>query len=147
MAMMVSPFTRPISSQLRRYAAVLLCLAWIFVVSSQAQTGGGESDQGPYALNGTVINSVTGEPVSGAYVTLSSERSGSTSTDVEGHFQFRGLPSSTATLSARKPGFFSEYDAPEVYWRGKFLDVGPDMPPVVLKLIPKAEIVGQVYDV
>src|SRR5260370_12058609 len=139
------------SGKLCLCVAFLLCAACIFVVSLKAQTGGnvmklGEGDQGAYALNGTVVNSVTGEPLSRAVVQLSADGERSTFNDHEGHFQFPGLPLLRATLVAHKPTFFNENEIARSRPSQQFVDIGPGIPPVVIKLIPAAVIVGHVND-
>ncbi len=151
MATIVSPVMRRMSGQLCLCVAILLCAARTFVVPLKAQTGGnvmqlGEDDQGAYTLNGTVVSSVTGEPLSRAVVQLSADGERSTFTDHEGHFQFKGLPLLRATLVAHKPSFFNENEIARSRPSQQFVDIGPGIPPVVIKLIPAAVIVGHVND-
>jgi hypothetical protein len=77
-----------------------------------------QSAEGDYSLSGTVLNSVTGEPVKGALVTLigysqidaaQGRRGGSiaktATTGVGGEYLFGGLSSGQYTVRAQKPGF------------------------------------------
>lgn len=142
---------RRMRAQLCVCAAFLLCAACIFTSFLRAQTGGnvlqlGEADQGAYTLTGTVVNSVTGEPLSRAVVQLNANGQRSTFTDHEGHFQFTGLPLLRASLVAHKPNFFSENELRGGSHAPQAVDIGPDIPQVVIKLIPGAVIVGHVND-
>jgi len=130
----------------------LFCAACAFVVPIGAQVFSGngapfqDSSQGAYTLNGTVINSVTGEPLSRAVVQLSGDGGHVTFTDHEGRFQFKGLPLLRATLVAHKPSFFNENELRQGRSPRTTVDVGPDIPPVVIKLTPEAAIVGRVSE-
>lgn len=99
-----------------------------------------------YNLSGSVVNSVTGEPIPRALVEMGGPAGNATLTDPEGHFEFDGLTSTQAALTARKPGFFNERESSQ--GAGMFapsrVTVGPDTAPVVLKLFPEAVIFGQV---
>jgi 5-hydroxyisourate hydrolase-like protein (transthyretin family) len=64
---------------------------------------------GPYRIAGTVVNSVTGEPVARATVALlaeaNSETVGTVETDSEGRFALARLPAAKYQLTASKRGF------------------------------------------
>jgi len=98
-----------------------------------------------FALQGTVVNSVTGEPVHAALVQIHFPRQNSMLTAADGKFRFEGIPQSQVNLTVRKPGFFSEQElrqgAPYV---DSPIQVGPEMPPVILKLVPEGVIYGRV---
>jgi hypothetical protein len=51
----------------------------------------GQGLEANYSLRGTVVNSVTGEPIHNALVTLSSDESRSVFTAADGSFEFRDL--------------------------------------------------------
>ena len=97
-------------------------------------------------LKGTVVNSVTGEPIRNALVQVTLDKTRSTLTQTDGSFQFRGLPEGTASVSARKPGFFNEPDVHPLSRGLQRVVVAPDAPPVTLKLVPEAVIFGTVLD-
>jgi hypothetical protein len=153
----------------------------LFVQQANAQFESNDSaypykssrDEATYTLKGTVVNSVTGEPISRALVQFGADetpanespfihlstdtdteatnyayRERSMLTDREGRFKFEGLPQMRTSLIARKPGF---YDPAQLSgdWQPRAsgaLEVGPDTPPVTLKLVPEAIMVGHVVD-
>jgi hypothetical protein len=62
------------------------------------------------AVEGTVVNSVTGAGIGGAYVELSVNRFTAgyhTTTDVAGHFRITGMPPGSYLIGARMDGFGS----------------------------------------
>lgn len=100
----------------------------------------------PCTLTGSVVNSVSGQPVPHALVKLSGASSRAVFTDSEGKFQFEGLPAGSATLEAYKPGFLTQDPVVRWYPTSAQLQVAPDSPPALLKLIPEGIISGQVID-
>jgi len=87
---------------------------------------------------GTVINSVTGEPVRRAAVQVSGQNSNVALTDAGGHFVLEGLSEGNVFLTPMKPGFSAEDGS------NTPAQVGNDAPAVVLKLTPWAAIEGRV---
>lgn len=88
-------------------------------------------------IRGTVINSVTGEPVPHALVTLGGREVHSMLTESDGGFAFEKVPAENIFLQARRPGFFD---------RAATI-VQPDKAKnVVVKLTPAGLIFGQVVD-
>src|SRR5271169_4475586 len=86
-----------------------LCILWAAVAGrSPAQIANSPSGKGPVTLtlDGTVVNSVTGEPVGRALVRVLGPVQRSAFTDQEGHFQIDGIQEGSP-LSAQKPGYFS----------------------------------------
>ena len=57
------------------------------------------------AITGTVINSVTGEPINRAVVQLAGLNR-ATMTDASGHFEFHNLQGDSVLVIVYKPGFF-----------------------------------------
>lgn len=115
-----------------------------------------------YTLTGTVVNSVTGEPISHALVHAGvpqvsrgvirregvviggmeySDR-GALS-DREGHFKFEGLPRTPTIVKATKPGFF---DPDQGRFHMSRVEASPDFPNITLRLVPEAVIAGQITD-
>jgi hypothetical protein len=84
----------------------------VFSVSArlraQDDSNGTNSQQQTYQVRGTVINSVTHEPIARALVSFSGEASGSMLTDSGGRFEFPNIPAGRCVLQARRPGFFAK---------------------------------------
>jgi hypothetical protein len=105
-------------------------------------------EQPTYTLHGTVVNSVTGEPIRGALVQAFFNAQRSALTGPDGSFQFEGLLASQGSVTAHKPG----YHSPDEIRNGRFattqyspsITVGPDQPPVLIKLVPEGVIYGRV---
>jgi hypothetical protein len=127
------------------------------------------TEQPRYTLKGTVVNAVTGEAIRGALVSLESsgpnasiesvtaERGqiklqgrvdtnpGSAQlTDLRGQFEFSDLLGMQTSVNARKPGYFSEYGPPRNQRLAPPVWVGPDAPPVVVRLVPESVIYGKI---
>ena len=96
-------------------------------------------ENGAYSLSGTVVNSLTGEPVRRALVQVGGENGGAAVTDNAGHFQIGGLKEGQKFVSVMKPGF-GDWRAPEQ----SVAQVGRNAPAVVLKIAPAAVIFGRV---
>ena len=107
---------------------------------------GDSSDSTRYTLSGTVVNSVTNEPIRRAMVTLFSQWQIPAMTDSDGRFEFTDLPRSSATVTAQKPGYFSEQELSAGRHRPKQFPVGPDAQPIVIKLVPEAIVFGRIVD-
>jgi hypothetical protein len=102
-----------------------------------------EGSQSKYSLTGTVVNSVTGEPIRRALVEVSTGPNPLALTDGNGQFEFHDLPPGQMSINVRKPGYFAE---PELQNSSHtaMADVGPDPEPLTLKLVPEAVISGKV---
>lgn len=95
-----------------------------------------------FTVTGTVIDTVTSEPIRRAMVQLNGQQRRTTFSDGEGRFQFEGILAGVVSLSAQKPGYFSEQEvsrhgAPPV-------EVGPSAAAAVVKLTPEAIITGRI---
>jgi hypothetical protein len=116
------------------------------VADAQNLTIVSKPDDHKYSLSGTVLNSVTGDPIRRAAVMIPSQaepaQSGRiTLTDGSGRFTFDGVPAGRVAIVVNKPGYFNERGAPE----GRVsLQVGPDTSQVVLRMIPGGVIAGRV---
>ena len=132
------------------FSAVLLrprrsLLLWLFISVSilpypqPAHTQDNESSKAPSSsLRGTVINSLTREPVARALV-LSSDNRFATFTDDQGHFEFQFPSTNPVQLMARKPGFL-DFGKHSGFYQSQTA-VAEDM---TVALIPEALIVGRV---
>jgi hypothetical protein len=101
------------------------------------------------SVTGTVVNSLTGEPVRGAVVSIltgqiagqiNAGTGSSTLSDNSGHFQFDGLAEGRAFISAMKPGFGNAF-------RGQrertTVQITRNVSPVLLKMDPAGAIFGR----
>jgi hypothetical protein len=96
-----------------------------------------------YRLSGTVINSVSGEPIRRALVQVYTGSQPVALTDGGGQFEFEGLPPGTTSINVRKPGFFEEQSQPAA---PQVITIGPDAKAVSLRLIPESVIYGHVQN-
>lgn len=145
----------------------LLAVLWLAAASwSPAQIAlSTPSGNETYKLEGTVINSLTGEGIAYALVTISSENKQALLTGPDGHFEFTGLHSGRATATVSKPGFFvdGEQKIPGTKPGGMFvsnrstggytvnsfgtnIEIGADTAPITFKLVPEGIITGHVED-
>ncbi len=120
---------------------LLLAFSVSIQLCAQDDTSNTSSQQQTYPVRGTVINSVTREPIARALVTSAGEASSSLLTDNEGRFEFPNLPSGRCVLQARRPGFFAKGSG-----RGanQAISVGPRTEDVTLTLEPAGSITGHV---
>ena len=109
----------------------------------------GQGLEASYSLRGTVVNSVTGEPIHNALVTLNSDGGRSVFTATDGSFEFRDLKEAGERgIFVKRPGYFS----PQMVRFSQYrigsstmpVKIGPDQPPLVLQLIPEGVIAGRV---
>src|SRR5438552_15425577 len=95
-------------------ALVLLGCICLFTQAASSQVyrpiAPQSTDHSPqkYKLEGTVINSVTGEPVPRALVQLNGAVMETVLTGPDGRFHFAAVPEGQIAVSARKPGFFEK---------------------------------------
>jgi hypothetical protein len=123
-----------------------VCLAAVSGLAQDAAQAGPTADEASsstgnsnsFSLSGTVLNSLTGEPVRRAAVQISGQNGRIALTDAGGHFLLEGLAEGDVYLAAMKPGFFPEMS------NTTLARVGKDAPAVVLKLTPSAVISGRV---
>jgi hypothetical protein len=97
------------------------------------------------SVTGMVVNSLTGEPVRGAVVSIitgqiNGPTGSSTVSDTSGHFQFDGLAEGRAFISAIKPGFGDQF-------RGQLertsVQITRNVASVLLKMDPTGVIFGR----
>lgn len=103
------------------------------------------SSDDKYTLRGTVINSVTGEPIRGALVQIYLCNEASMLTRADGTFQLDGLPPGRCTITVSKPGFFSE-ESPAREPHQATATIGPNASLVVIKLVPEGVIFGRIRE-
>jgi hypothetical protein len=102
-----------------------------------------------YALRGTVVNSVTNEPIRNALVEFYFGAQRFALTSADGTFQFDDLSyTGQGSITAKKPGYFSPQDVKtsrhSMSTHTRQVTVAPDQPLIVLKLIPEGIISGRI---
>lgn len=124
-----------------RLSLCMLLLALPVSISLHAQddADSGSAQHQTYPVRGSVINTVTHEPVARALVTFSGEATGSMLTDSEGRFEFSSVPAGRCILQARRPGFFAKGAGQDAY---QSFPVGPKNEDVTLALEPAGSITG-----
>lgn len=99
-------------------------------------------DNAHYAIQGTVVNAITGEPVRNASVALQAARlqdnNANLSADAGGRFTIPNLPVGDYTVFAAKPGYAPTAPVHVV--------VQSDKSDITIKLIPFGRITGTVVD-
>jgi Carboxypeptidase regulatory-like domain len=144
------PLSRSICKSL--LMATLLTLA---APPVRAQSTSDASAATGYSVRGTVVNSITGQAVPHAMVTLSGDQA--TLTDGDGQFSFDNLTAGQYMVSVSKPGFLGFGNTggsrgPHVMNGANLgqntpphrLQVGPAMPSVTFRIAPAGIIAGQV---
>jgi hypothetical protein len=144
---------------LRSSRAAVWLLALLFVLGAQSEAQMETSDSaspttspGTHTLSGTVVNSVTGEPVRRALVQVLAGPSTVATplaalTDSEGRFEFSALPEAVIFMGARKPGFFNELELHPENYQPDIVHLTGDTQSVVVKLLPESGIFGHVATV
>lgn len=104
--------------------------------------------QSRHTVTGTVINSVTGEPIRRALVRINGPEQHFGFSGPDGRFQIDGVPDGTFFVIAQKPGFFDELSIPHPigYHAASFVAIGPTTGDVQVKLIPEAKVQGRIVD-
>jgi hypothetical protein len=131
-----------------KFRAVFLCvwcLALVGFSPAQYASAPASKSTGSLTLNGTVVNSVTGETIGRALVRVSGIVQRTAFTDGEGRFQIDGLPAGSVDIGVKKPGFFSQQELNRSTIN-KLVTVGPETGPMLLKLTPQSAIYGRVAD-
>ena len=139
---------RPRNSVLKRYLCrrfcqcesrifLALCISLALLRPSAAQTSNTET----FALSGTVVNSVTGEPIARALVRTNGLVQRNAFSDGEGRFQIDGLPPGQVMVTVQKPGYVSAAGSPVTS-----IQIGPNSTGMALKLSPQSAIYGRVVD-
>ena len=140
----------------RVFILTVLFSSFFFSLQSASAQSFASTSTCPCTLRGTVVDSVSGQPIHRALVRLTAPNTTAVLTDSEGKFQFEGLPAGLVSLEAQKPGFLprdifgSVYSLRDIF-NSTFslavsLRLAPDSPPAILKLAPESVIFGQVTD-
>lgn len=118
------------------HLAVLLTLVLVLPIQARQQ----QTDSATFELHGTVINSVTSQPVPGALVELQGSHTSFTASD--GTFAFSDVPRGQYLVTARKPGFFNQQELGESSGADAWSNVPSDAS-VTVKLTPEGIIYGE----
>jgi hypothetical protein len=103
-------------------------------------------DSAKYTVSGIVVDAVTEKPITHALVNLYGNGQHMVFSDGEGRFQFSDLTHQQVRLNAVKPGYLQQGQV-ESWDSGRgMVTVGPDMPPLIIGLVPESEIHGSVTD-
>jgi len=120
---------------LLRACITLLLLATPITAAQQS------SDSQQYTLEGTVIDSASGQPIAGALVRGSQTGGKATRTGADGTFRLSGMTNGGNDVFVKKPGYFASDDSAEGPYAA---NAGASAVPVVIKLIPEGIIYGRI---
>jgi Carboxypeptidase regulatory-like domain len=132
--------------------ACLCMLPLLLAPRAASQTEAPADDAAPspsrtHVLSGTVVNSVSGDPVRRAMVqaiVLNSQSEISALTDSEGRFEFPALPESDITVLVHKPGYFSGLELNPSNFEPEVVHLSADVSNLSLPLLPEGVIAGHV---
>lgn len=104
-----------------------------------------------YPIAGTLTDSVTGDPIFGATVTLLTERPRNviqtTISDAQGHFALRPVPAGKYPLIAQRRGYLAAaFDQHEEYSSAIVTGEGQDAAHIPFHLDPEAQMEGTITD-
>jgi hypothetical protein len=94
----------------------LLAVSVLIAAQIQDLPGATTNNSAKYSLSGTVVNSVTGEPIRRALVQISTGAQRVALTDSNGQFEFDHLAPGQTSINARKPGFFDDSELHRGAW-------------------------------
>lgn len=125
---------------------------WLFSIFLSGVLCAAQDGVAPtYAVQGTIVNAQTNQPIGRAEVILNNEHAVLTS--AEGRFEFDQIPMGDYQVSIEKPGYISiGYAMGASFGRrlasrprpGRRIRVGPKMPELTFRLVPCGSIRGQV---
>lgn len=133
-------------SRYSRKAVLFTTFMLLLTLPAWSQTDGAKKT---YTLAGTVVNSITGKPVSRVLVQLEPS-SRALLTGPDGSFSFDNVPAGRAEIHLTKPGYFrssaqhGRYAAYMAMGMPFPVEVGPETGKIVVKLTPTAAITGTV---
>ena len=139
---------------------VIVFLAALAVSGQVAGVGGrggrGGANVGPQAppppsdcaASGTVVNSLTGEPIPHAQVTLGGSDSSGSATDGTGHWSIKNVVCGQRNPMAQHAGFIPQNQIPSGPQRSTAIQLvsGSPVTGVKIPLVPEASIIGTVRD-
>ena len=121
------------------------------VAAQSGQTTVPAKSPATYLIAGTTVNSLTGQPVAGAHLTVMSvehnEFVQNVISAVDGHFAFSGLPAGKYSLVASAHGFRSQgFNQHGDFFTGIVVGSGFDIGELIFRLVPDAFIEGVVTE-
>jgi hypothetical protein len=130
---------------------LILLAVTIADLSAQAQLSplvpGPQQQTGQASIEGTVVDSLTLEPIKKASVTLNGRLSLTAVTDATGHFAFRQLPPSEYSVQAQSERYPVGRLGPELTRRASIRVAGDEQKrDVTLSLTPGASVRGRILD-
>ncbi len=129
-------------SRLRLLVAMGGLLASLCAAQSLATSGpGATAGKDRYTVAGSVSNSVTGEPIRRALVHIGQF---AVFTGADGRFQMDGVIPGLYNATAQRPGFVDPTQTGQMSSPPPMINVGPNTPPVTLKLAPESVVEGRV---
>jgi 5-hydroxyisourate hydrolase-like protein (transthyretin family) len=125
----------------------LRCFALILLLALALPSAHPEATPGPCRIAGTVVNSITGEPIARATIALLSEIDSETvatvETDSEGRFALARLPAAKYQLTASKRGFRTAfYDEHEEFSTAIVTGSDQDTNGLIFRISPNAVLHG-----
>lgn len=128
---------------LARFRLLLAALLLVGVHAADSQ----QAPAANFTISGTVVNSVTGEPIRGALVQAVGSKTDAVLTDGDGQFQLSDVPSGGTSVIAHKPGFLNDMEILAVNESQSIAALtSSQSAPLVVKLTPQGVISGRVQD-
>lgn len=118
---------------------------WLLVGACLAASLHGQQNQNRYKVTGTVVNSVTGEPIARALVSGPGLKA-PIFTDASGKFEADNVPGGRIYFDAQRPGYFSQQNMPGGATRRSTLSIDASHTTVEIKMIPAAQMRVRVVD-
>ncbi|MBV9612378.1 MAG: carboxypeptidase regulatory-like domain-containing protein [Acidobacteriaceae bacterium] len=124
---------------------ILLWATLVFAGASWMHAQG-SSSTARHTVVGTVVNSVTREPIRRALVRIGGPEQRGAFTGQDGRFELKDVTDGQYSFTAQKPGFFDLSTMTGEFRPSHLQAVGPATGELVLNLIPEATVEGRVVD-
>jgi hypothetical protein len=127
---------------------VSLC-AFTAAAAAQISASPSPIGDGSFMVEGSVLNSVTGEPIANSLVRMDGSAQRTAFSDAKGHFEFDGLPAlpgGSLIVTAEKAGYYSQQNSRGANWLREFVARTSSTDALVLKLTPESTISGRIMD-
>ena len=136
---------------MKRLITAFLLLLALFAGSLYAQNKASASPGGNFEISGTLVDAITGQPISKARVAVSpvSERDNFTTivTGEDGHFSFPGLVAGKYTLTAQARGYLLQsFNQHDQYSSSIVVGAGLVSTDLLFRIPPESSISGVVMD-